>query len=365
MTAYRLSALEVWTLMTLATLPVETDSILSVWLSQSDVPEADALAERGLGRLQAKGYLAPDGGRLPDDLLEALALLALSRTTLTTVLRRAEIQIFGHFAQVGSWLTQYMPEDRVLLVHPPESMSTVAASILPPWFQVQAMEDVHLELPLGALAMLISAFELGDVRALVRTGEGAAGFSRAALIDHLETREEWLDSLAQAGVSGMPRRGELPTGDHMSLLLSAGLLQEMSDGQLVIGKAAAPLHETFGDPDVATLTVSLQTSDGAFSRTGTFVYGGGRLFMLTYVLGGMVRLDQLAGAGEALAWTAALLAEGARQPVTITPWEEMSVSVAQQAPMPRTVAPKYCPYCGTPVARPTAKFCIRCGRPLR
>jgi len=320
-TVFRLTPLEVWTLATMATLPIEPLSALSVWLSGFDAPEVDSLAERGVHRLQAKGYLSPEDGQVPDDLLEGLTLLALSRITLTTILRGGSAQVHAHFAQVNDWLAQYMPEDKALVVHSPESMASVAASLLPSWFEVASSDKVELELPLGAYAMLVTAFELADVRELVPSlgAEGAGIFTRAELVDSLSDRP-----------------------------------------------AASSLHEVLSDPDVSALTISLQSSDGGFSRTGAFLYGGGRLCQIEYILGGFVRVQQLASRSEGTAWAAALLAEGAHQPVTVTPWE--GTGDARQggggtARVPK--GPRFCPYCGTPVARSTAKFCVRCGRALR
>jgi len=367
-TVFRLTPLEVWTLATMATLPIEPLSALSVWLSGFDAPEVDSLAERGVHRLQAKGYLSPEDGQVPDDLLEGLTLLALSRITLTTILRGGSAQVHAHFAQVNDWLAQYMPEDKALVVHSPESMASVAASLLPSWFEVASSDKVELELPLGAYAMLVTAFELADVRELVPSlgAEGAGIFTRAELVDSLSDREAWLDGLALAGVQGVPKQDEMPLSDYLNLLVSRGLLRESSSGQLSIGPAASSLHEVLSDPDVSALTISLQSSDGGFSRTGAFLYGGGRLCQIEYILGGFVRVQQLASRSEGTAWAAALLAEGAHQPVTVTPWE--GTGDARQggggtARVPK--GPRFCPYCGTPVARSTAKFCVRCGRALR
>ena len=368
MTVFRLTPLEVWTLAAMATLPIEPDSALSVWLSQFDAPEVDNLAERGIRRLQAKGYLSPEDGQVPDDLLEALTLLALSRTTLTTILRGGSVQVHAHFAQVNNWLAQYMPEDNALVVHTPEPMAAVAASLLPSWFEVESSEEVELDLPLGAYAMLVTAFELADVRELLPSlgAEGVGMFTRAELVDSLGDREAWLDGLAQVGVQGVPRQDEIPLGGYLDFLVSRGLLQESSSGQLSIGAAAGPLHEVLGDPDVSALTISLQSSDGGFSHTGVFLYGGGRLFQVDYIPGGSVRLRQLASRDEGMAWAAALLAEGTHQPVTVTPWEIAGDAEHRERVMAVVRnAPKFCPYCGAPVARSTAKFCVRCGRALR
>jgi len=364
MNEYRLTPNEIWALATILYLPVESGSVLAKCLSRFPEPNPADLSSSALNRLEAKGYLRPNlrDDLVPADLLEALAIAALSPITLTAALRRNGRLAWTHFTQLDDTLVQYMPEDNALTLHPPTPAHQMAVDLIPDWFTVTHDEGFQAQLPFGAFLLLVTACQLYDTYAAISETAGEAAFDRGELVDAFMESRDWMDIYSALELPGIPSLASVPLNEYLNTLTNLGYLEARGADDLTIGLAAHPFQIVYSDPDMCNLTLSLQTRPEEFPRTGALVAGSERLLLAEFERTGTLRITQLQDLDAAQAWARRLLAHGEQVRVHLSPPPEPVQDDAtriQSQPKPR-----YCPRCGAAV-NPHQKFCTRCGNPMR
>ncbi len=97
--------------------------------------------------------------------------------------------------------------------------------------------------------------------------------------------------------------------EYFQNLLKLGFLKKKTKTTFEIGSAGSGLAAVFSDPDMCSLTISMQTQNNQIPVTGAFLYGSGRLFLLE-VEGDKVVLRQLSDTRDGSTWVTELLRKG-------------------------------------------------------
>ena len=312
MSAYLLTHSETLALSTLLHLPVQPGSVLSDWLGSGKFPESTDLPGESLSSLAGKGYYSPEDKEqsIQPELLQSLTLASVNAAEITAILRRNGQAALTRFAQAGKSVMQYGMEAEHLSLHPVAGQAMLAEKIIPDWFTVSQDERLQAELPLGAFLLFKQACELADLTA-TETNFESGQFVKSNLLEQGKLLDGWVDIFNAGGLGGMPVLDQMPLEDEYKLLVSKGFLQESVPDTIGIGTVGKALADSFSDPDMCSLIVSLQIWDGGSSKTGAFLYGGERLFFLdaSRKLGVFV-IRQLADHQEGCSWVKNLLVEG-------------------------------------------------------
>jgi len=314
MSAYRLTHSEILALCTLLHLPVQPGSVLSTWLSGQNFPASTDLTGESLASLAGKGYYSPEDKNqsLQPELLKSLALLSVNAAEITAILRRNGRAALTRFAQMGNGVVQYGVEEEHLSVHPVAGQAMLAEKIIPDWFTVSQNDGLQAEMPPGAFLLFKQACELADLTA-AETNFESTGFAKSKLLEQPQLADGWMDVFNAAGLGGVSGPDQTSLEDDYRLLVSEGFLVESAapTGTIEIGIAGKALADSFSDPDMCSLIVSLQIWDGGSPKTGAFLYGGERLFFLdASQKPGVFVIRQLANRQEGCSWVKDLLVAG-------------------------------------------------------
>jgi hypothetical protein len=309
MPAYLLTHFETWALASLLHIPVQPGSALSDWFGAGDLPESAELVGEGLATLEGNGYYFPGKAQLiQPELVKSLALAAVNPAEITVILRRNGHAALTRFAQAGKSVAQIGLDEEHLCLHPVSGLTGLAEKIIPDWFTVKKAEGRQVELPLSAFMLFQQACALADLSG-AESNFAAQQFSKGKLLEQSNRLNGWVDILH----AGWP--GDAPAFDQqhlevaLRLLISKGYLQELAADKIEIGMTGQALATTFSDPDMCALIVSLKTRQGGFPKTGVFLSGGERLFLLEAKPGVFV-IRQLANYEAGIAWARDLLIEG-------------------------------------------------------
>ena len=314
MSAYLLTHSETLALSTLLHLPVQPGSVLSAWLSNQGFPESTDLTGESLTSLAGKGYYSPNDKNQPlqPELLKSLALVSVNAAEITAILRRNGRAALTRFAQMGKSVVQYGMEAEHLSVHPVAGQAMLAEKIIPGWFIVSQNEGLRTEMPLGAFVLFKQACEVADLTA-AETNFESTQFAKRKLLEQSQRTAGGMDVFSTAGPGGVSAPDQMSLEDDYKLLISEGFLVESAGttGTIEIGAAGKALADSFSDPDMCSLIVSLQIWDGGSPKTGAFLYGGERLFFLdASQKPGVFVIRQLANRQEGCSWVKDLLVAG-------------------------------------------------------
>jgi len=259
MKTYKLSHTEVWALATLVFLPIETGSILSQWLTEFSVPDIESITAGAINTLEAKSYIDPNRGAdiFPEELLEAITVLAASSVRLTAAIQRNGKFTWSYFGQLEETIVQYEISGDDIQIHAPDRAYQISAMLVPNWFQVEAQEHFQETLPFGAYLMLSTAFQLSDIHAALGEEGRNPTFSRSALIDAFIESKEWVDIYFEMGIPGIQPVTQMPIKDYLDFLIQQDYLRQTSSDVIQIGHRMAGLSAVYSDPDLCTLTLSL------------------------------------------------------------------------------------------------------------
>ncbi|MBN1264134.1 MAG: hypothetical protein JXA25_01480 [Anaerolineales bacterium] len=332
---YTLSNLEVWALATLVYMPMDGESILAQWLAEFDQPELGQVVEGAVNTLEAKGYIDTRRGEdiFPEDLLEALFVLALSRVRLTAAISRNGKCTWSTFGQLQESAVQYELDGTTIQIHPPEQSHMISSMLVPDWFEVNTREGFEDKLPAGAFIMLRSALELDVLKAVLEENEWGPIFSRSELIDAFSASKDWVDVYNAIGISDIQPVSRMPIKEYFDLLYDRGYLQQAGSDTLQIGAKAAALAAAYADPDLCVLTLSMEGIGLEKSASGALVYGEGRLFLLRAEQSGQLSIEQLNSTHPALGWASDLIARGSVvQAVVPDPPDIESIQTQQEPP---------------------------------
>jgi len=308
MSAYQLTRKETLTLCELLHLPVQRGSVLSNFLGEKKLAEAPS--QQDLDTLAGKGYYLPrtPAAPFPVELVTSLTLAAFNAAELTVTLGTGEQAALTRFGQVGEGLVEYGIDGENLYLHPATRAREVAARFLPEKIEVQKDEQVKEELPLGAFLLFRRACLASDI-AFVESKFKSKRFSRDALEELFREGEDWVDIFNAEGLAGVMSMEQMPVEAYLNHLIAMGNLQGDGNGMYEICEAGQALKEALTDPDLRQRTFSLNIQEGGYPTTGSYIYGGGRLFLLQ-IQPGMIGVRQLAGREAAQIWIEELLEKG-------------------------------------------------------
>ncbi len=321
---YKLTDIEFWALGTLAYLPIENGSIIAQWLTQFEPPSVDGFIDGAIKSLEAKGYIDPQRGQdiIPEDLLEAFMVLSISSVRLTVAIQRNGKFTWTYFGQLEETVVQYEITDNTIQVHSPDQAYELSAMLVPEWFRVDVREDFTDTLPFGTYLMLVTAFQMHDIQSVLVEDDASPAISRKDLYDAFMESQEWVDIYHAIGFSGIQPVSQMPFDKFLQLLIQQDYLHQIEDDLLQIGSGAFPLRTTYSDPDLCTLTLSLDGTGADFPRTGVLIYGSGRLFLIQVSETFQFAIRQLDNLHAALGWSSSLIAKGAAvQPTLPNPPE--------------------------------------------
>lgn len=312
MSVYTLTYTESWAVANLLHLPVQPGSALSGWLNSGTEPAGSGIQVAALDSLAAKGYYAGErsAAPFPNGLLSALALVSVNAAELTTVIRTGSEAGLTRFAQVGNKVVQYGADEQYLYLHDVTDTASLAGGLLPRWFVVRQNENLWADLPLGAFLLFKHACTMADWT-LARSGFYEESFGKDELLESFQRSTAWVDLFNDIGMKGVQAVDHMPLADYLSQLDARGYLALKAGDVVEIGAAGKPLAEVFSDPGVCTLTLSMQAWEEKQMESGAFLYGAGRLFLLTYNTG-RVSVQQCAGPDSGMSWIQALLNRGSQ-----------------------------------------------------
>ena len=180
MKIYNLTETEVWALATLLYLPIENGSILAQWLVEFDAHNIDSVTEGAVNTLEAKGVIDPQRGQdiIPEGLLEALTVLAVSSVRLTAAIQRNGKFTWSTFGQLEETVVQYEISGDNIQIHSPDRGFEMGGILVPDWFQVEYQEYFNDALPIGAYLMLVIAFQLDDIQSVLEEDDLNPSFSK-------------------------------------------------------------------------------------------------------------------------------------------------------------------------------------------
>jgi len=308
MAAYVLTRKETLTLCILLHLPVQAGSVLSTWLGAGEL--AAGPFQEDLDTLAAKGYYQPStpATSFPVGLISSMTVASVNAAELTVTFGSHEEAGLTRFAQVGEGLVEFGTDGDNLYLHPIAKMKELTGGFLPEWFAVKQDEQVRVELPLGAYLLFKQACLASDL-AFVESRFKSARFEKSALVELFKEGEDWVDIFNAEGLQGVLYMEQMPVEVYLNQLISLDYLQGDTDGTLEIGAAGKALKESLSDPDLCSLTCSMHIWEAGYPETGSFLYGGGRLFLLN-IKPGIVSIQQLASREAGQAWIEGLLAKG-------------------------------------------------------
>jgi hypothetical protein len=262
--------------------------------------------------LQKKGYYDPTKTEQPylEGFLASLMLACMNAAELTALIRRNGRANLTRFAQVGIGLVQFGMDETNLTFQDVEKMDEIAGTFLPEWFTVSQAEDLRAELVLGEFLLFKQAGIQADL-ALVDSGFTEAAFKKNSLMKQFNVDQRWVNIFSAEGLSGVLSVDEMPLEDYFNQLCGRGYLEESGPDELRIGAKGQPLAAALADPDLCTLSVSMEEWEGGFPETGVFLHGGGRLF-LAELKPGLLIFQQLSGLEQGQAWVKKLLMNGSQ-----------------------------------------------------
>jgi hypothetical protein len=309
MTAFSLSLSEGLTLSTLLHLPIQSGSLLCDWLALSGVPLDASGSDPAPASLTEKGYLlAGDKDQpIPTDLVRSLTVAAVNPADISLLFKRNGRLALTRFAQAGKGLVQYGMDGDLLSLHPSVDLQSFVDTLLPDWFVVDHDDGLQVEMPLAALALFNQAVALADLAAGDTLFESDS-FKKKDLLNQAALSPDRLSlSLADAASPTDPG----PWDEHLKRLIASGLLRKVTAASFAVGPAGQPLAAVLSDPDLCSLTISVQSVDQADALTGVFLSGAGRLFLLDTAPERLL-IRQLASRQDAHAWLLELFSGGIR-----------------------------------------------------
>ncbi len=317
MSVYQITHSETLALSIVLHLPIQPGSVLSVWLGTQELPESAELTEASLSSLAAKGYYSPKDPNQPfqPSLIKSLTLLSVNAAEMTVILRRNGRAALTRFAQRGKHLVQYSTQAEHLFMHPVTEQAVLAEKILPQWFMVSQNEGLRTEMLLGAFVLFKQACALADLTAAELNFEGTH-FAKSTLLEQVQPMVRAMVAFSRAGLGeGWSVSEQRQLEDDYRRLIGAGFLIERADlaGAVEIGAGGKALAAALSDADLCSLIVSLQLWDGSCPKTGVFLYGARRLFLLeASPKADVLVIRQLANRQEGTAWVQDGLTEGSR-----------------------------------------------------
>ena len=334
MAAYPLTRRETQALCMLLHLPVQQGSLLSNWLGDGGL--VDDLNQKDLDSLTAKGFYLPStpATSFPVGLIASMTVTSLNAAELTVTFGSHEKAGLTRFAQLGEGLVEFGTDGDTLYLHRIVKMKELAGQFLPQWISVSQDEQVQVELPLGAYLLFKQACLASDL-AFVESSFKSARFEKSALVELFQEGQDWVDIFNAEGLQGVLSIEQMPVEVYLNQLISLGYLQGETDGTLEIGTEGQALKEVLADPELCSLTCSMYIWGAGYPETGSFLYGGGRLFLLN-IKPGIVSIQQLASREAGQARVEGLLAKGrqAHPANFVVNQVEKKPSASQRAPIP-------------------------------
>ena len=331
---YEITIHEFWALAAQVDLPIQNGSIIAQWLLDHESPQSDEVIEEANKALLKKGYLGPNRGEnaIPDALLEALLILALSLVKLVASISRGGERIWTTFVQLEGLLVEYSIEDNRLLVHPPVHINEMTQMLVPDWFTPESAGAFSAELSLDAFLLLMAAIQMDEKQSLLAEDGAPPTFERSALLEALQPMREWADFYHEVGIPGITPLEQIPLEETLVDLTAGNYLQDAGDGRLQLGPQADTLVAVYSDPDVCLASFSITGTRDDFPPTGSLLFGGSALLLLQLTENGELTIQQLSKRETAAEWTASLLAKGAAvQPSLPDMAEEADAAATDEA----------------------------------
>ncbi len=312
MTAFSLTRSEVWTLATLLHLPIQPDSVLCDWLALGDTPSETNLPTDDITSLREKGFYLPGNGDQPilPDLIRCLTLAAVNAAEIALVIQRGGRSTLTRFAQVGNGIVQYGMDDRGLTLFRVENLDVVADSLIPSWFVVSQDDHMQAEMPMDEFLLFKQACVLADLAAGTTFLESDT-FTKKELMERFNPLAERTSLFSASEINPTPKSGEERVEEYFQNLIKLGFLKKKTKTTFEIGTAGRGLAAVFSDPDMCSLTISLQAQNTEFPITGVLLYGNGRLFLLESE-GDTIILRQLSDYMNGSSWVKELLRKGSQ-----------------------------------------------------
>jgi hypothetical protein len=318
MTAYSITRGEAWALATLLSLPVQPTSLLSYFLNDGSPPAgADQMAVAFNALARRDLYHGDDKANpLPVELVQALTLASVNPADLTLLIQSQGSTAITQFAIAGPRLVQYGMNENWLFIHTPVLTVGSAETLLPGWFnpvQYEHDENNHgqqIMLPLPAFLLFRQACALA-VRAAVDSDLDNETFSKDDLIKETKISADWVDIFAAEGIRSVVPVKAMHLEEYFQQLTDCRLIKATDLKACEIGEGGRALAITIQDPDLCTLSVTMQTAIGGHPQVGAYLFGAGRLFLLeTNPV--MVSIRPLGTWAEGAAWLESVLQQGSR-----------------------------------------------------
>ena len=312
MTSFSLTRSEVWTLATLLHLPIQPASVLCDWLALADIPSETRLPADDITSLSEKGFYIPGNGDQPilPDLVRSLTLAAVNAAEIALVIQRGGRSTLTRFAQVGDGLLQYGMDDTHLTLFQVENLDVVANSLIPSWFTVSQDDHLQAEMRVDEYLLFKQACVIADLTA-GETGFESDAFTKHELLERFNPLAERTSLFSASEVKPAPESGEERVEGYFQNLIKLGLLKKKTKTIFEIGTAGRGLAAVLSDPDMCSLTISLQAQNNKLPITGVILHGSERLFLLE-VDGDTIALRQLTDYKDGSTWVKALLHKGSQ-----------------------------------------------------
>ncbi len=310
MVSYSLTRSEVWTLSTLLHLPIQPGSILCDWLALDDTQSGTSLPTQDVTSLIEKGFYIPGKADQPilPDLVRCLTLAAVNAAEIALVIQRGGRSSLTRFAQVGNGFVQYGMNDSLLTLFNVEYGNEIVDTLIPSWFVVSQDDHLQAEMPMDEFILFKQACALADLTAGKTLFESDA-FTKKDLFERFVPLAARTSLLGTSSIKQIPESGEEQVDGYFQNLIKLGFFKKKTRTSLEIGAAGRGLAAVVSDPDMCSLTISLQTSSNQNPVTGAFLYGSERLFLLE-VNGDTIVIRQLSETRDGSTWVKELLHKG-------------------------------------------------------
>jgi hypothetical protein len=149
------------------------------------------------------------------------------------------------------------------------------------------------------------------VRAAVESDLENDTFTKDDLIKTTKISADWIDIFAAEGIRGVAPVKAMHLEEYFQQLMDRGLIKASNSIKCEIGEAGRALAITIQDPDLCTLSVTMQTALGGHPQIGAYLFGAGHLFLLE-INPVMLSIRPLGTWADGAAWLESVLQQGSR-----------------------------------------------------
>jgi len=297
MKTYPMTRKEAWALSSLLKLPLQQGAVISEWLGQAEIPEAEEI----------EGWMpeVEQSLKVDEGLLESLMLAAVGQKRMDYSLRTSQGAEGIHYAIAGTGVVQYGFEGEKMVLHEVQGIEELLPKMIPEWLEVVEGEAVDIVMALGAFLMFRQACLQRDIAYLLNK-DSSETFTRSELEEAFERDNGWVDVYHALGISGADRLADISAAEQIEQLIQKGLIEEAGSDHLQIGEAGKAMAQTLSNPNQISITLGFEGMKPERLVTGVFLAGAKRLMRLEFDKG-MITITAVQSRQEGLDWIKSLV----------------------------------------------------------